>query len=84
MKLLYRRDAESSIMLSKPDTIEEITKLNPTVNPTFLADFSKEELNDYLVRLHRVTKEDPFSRRAIPRHSSHLRSSSPTHKIGNE
>lgn len=67
-------------MLSKPDTIEEITRLSPTVNPSFLAEFSKEELNEYLERLNRVTEVDPFSRRVKPLHSMGL---SDTHRVRN-
>ena len=48
-------------MLSKPDTIEAITRLNPTVNPAFLAEFSNKDLHEYLRRLSRI---------ATPQHNS--------------
>ena len=38
-------------MMTKSDTIAAITKLNPTANPAFLAEFSAEDLVDYLQRL---------------------------------
>lgn len=67
-------------MLSKPDTIEEITRLSPTANPSFLAEFSKEELNEYLERLNCVTESDICSPRANPRHTPGL---SDTHRVRN-
>ncbi len=40
-------------MMPKSDTITAITKLNPSADPEFLAQFSSEELTEYL---HRLTK----------------------------
>ena len=38
-------------MMPKCDTIAEILRSNPTANPTFLAEFSNQELDEYLQRL---------------------------------
>ncbi len=38
-------------MMTKSDTIEAIQRLNPTVRPGFLAEFSTYELVRYLDRL---------------------------------
>ncbi len=38
-------------MMTKSDTIEAIQRLNPTVRPDFLAEFSTDELVRYLDRL---------------------------------
>lgn len=56
-------------MLTKPDTIEAIKKINPTVNPAFLAEFSNEDLQEYLTRLNRVSTEKSDLRKAKPRQS---------------
>lgn len=45
-----RKRMEPSIM-TKSDTIEAIQRLNPTVRPDFLAEFSTDELVRYLDRL---------------------------------
>ena len=59
-------------MLTKPDTIDAIKKINPTVNPTFLAEFSNEDLQEYLTRLNRVKTEKSEVRKANPRHSGNF------------
>ncbi len=41
-------------MMPKGDTIAAIVRLNRTVNPAFLAEFSNEELFKYLKRLDGV------------------------------
>ena len=56
-------------MLTKPDTIDAIKKINPNVNPAFLAEFSNEDLQEYLTRLNRVKTEKSDSRKAKPRQS---------------
>lgn len=38
-------------MMTKSETIDAITSLNPGVSPVFLAEFSADELNAYLCRL---------------------------------
>ena len=43
-------------MMTKSDTIDAITKLNPTANPGFLSGFSGSELSQYLGRLESVTR----------------------------
>ena len=52
--------------MPKSDTIEAILSLNPTAKPDFLAEFSNEDLHDYLHRLmfapcqvHGVDKGEP-------------------------
>ncbi len=46
-------------MMTKSDTIEAIQKLNPTVNPDFLAEFANDDLTRYL---HRLTETAPARR----------------------
>jgi len=41
-------------MMPKCDTIAAITKLNPSAGPEFLAEFSQDELAEYLRRLTKV------------------------------
>jgi hypothetical protein len=41
-------------MMPKSDTIAAITKLNPTADPDFLAEFTNDELSEYLRRLANV------------------------------
>jgi len=43
------------MVASKRDAIAAIMGLNPTAKPTFLAEFSKDDLERYLDRLDRVT-----------------------------
>ncbi len=57
--------------MPKSDTIEAILSLNPTAKPDFLAEFSNEDLHDYLHRLTFSTgqfqsddKSEPWSRRS--------------------
>lgn len=38
-------------MMTKCDTIDAIKKLNPTADSEFLAEFTGDDLNAYLVRL---------------------------------
>lgn len=47
--------------MSKSDTIEAILNLNPTAKPEFLADFSNDDLHEYLHRLTFVshTADEP-------------------------
>ncbi len=59
-------------MLTKPDTIDAIKKINPNVNPAFLAEFSNEDLQEYLTRLKRASTENSDSRIAKPRHSGNF------------
>jgi len=42
------------MVASKRDAIAAIIGLNPTAKPTFLAEFSKDDLEQYLARLDRV------------------------------
>ena len=55
-------------MMTKSDTIEAIQRLNPTVRPDFLAEFSTDELVRYLDRLsdtgsvHRPASENKADR----------------------
>ena len=42
------------MVASKRDAIAAIMGLNPTARPTFLAEFSKDDLEQYLARLGRV------------------------------
>lgn len=42
-------------MMPKSDTIDAIRKLNPSANPDFLAEFSKDQLGEYLDRLASAT-----------------------------
>jgi len=42
------------MVASKRDAIAAIIGLNPTAKPTFLAEFSKDDLERYLDRLGRV------------------------------
>jgi hypothetical protein len=53
-------------MLTKSDTIDAITKLNPTANPGFLAGFSGDELVQYLGRLESVCRTDNRQDPAAP------------------
>lgn len=46
------------MVASKQDAISAIMGLNPTANPTFLAEFSKDDLEQYLSRLGRVIDAD--------------------------
>jgi len=46
------------MVASKQDAISAIMGLNPTANPTFLAEFSKDDLERYLSRLGRVIDAD--------------------------
>ena len=41
-------------MIPKSDTIAAIKKLNPTAEPDFLAEFTNDELSEYLQRLVNV------------------------------
>lgn len=59
-------------MLTKPDTIDAIKKMNPTVNPAFLAEFSNEDLQEYLTRLTRMRTEKSDLRKANPRQSENF------------
>ena len=38
-------------MMTKSDTLSEIMRINPTINAAFLAEFSAEQLREYLERL---------------------------------
>ena len=38
-------------MMTKSDTIAEIMRIDPTVNSAFLAEFSADQLSEYLQRL---------------------------------
>ncbi|MCH7591614.1 MAG: hypothetical protein IH989_02385 [Planctomycetes bacterium] len=56
--------------MPKSDTIEAILSLNPTAKPDFLAEFSNEDLHDYLHRLtfspsriHGADKDEPSALR---------------------
>ena len=53
-------------MMPKSDTISAIGKLNPTVSPEFLAEFSNRELTDYLRRLTDLNHPRPAADRAHP------------------
>jgi len=46
------------MVVSKQDAITAIMGLNPTASPTFLAEFSKADLERYLTRLGRVIDAD--------------------------
>ena len=46
-------------MTAKSDTIVAIMELNPTANPAFLAEFSNDELWEYLYRLAERTEFQP-------------------------
>lgn len=51
------------MVASKRDAIAAIMGLNPTAKPTFLAEFSKDDLEQYLARLGRVIEfEDGVTR----------------------
>ena len=53
--------------MTKNDTIEAITRLNPTANPVFLAGFCNEDLASYLQRLSSTSKpQDGISTKAVP------------------
>jgi len=43
--------------MSKMETIQEITRLNPSADQRFLFDFSDAELADYLRQLRRLREE---------------------------
>ena len=43
-------------MMTKNDTIEAITRLNPTASPVFLAGFCNDDLASYLQRLSCTSK----------------------------
>ena len=52
-------------MMTKNDTIEAITRLNPTASPVFLAGFSNDDLVSYLQRLSYTSKpQNVFSAKA--------------------
>ncbi len=54
-------------MMTKTDTIEAITRLNPTANPTFLAGFSNQDLAHYLQRLSKPSSsQSVFSADDLP------------------
>lgn len=46
--------------MTKSTTIEAIRTLNPTASPDFLAEFSPDELSQYLERLNRASPERPL------------------------
>lgn len=43
-------------MMPKSDTITEIMKRNPSADPTFLSEFSANELDEYLGRLTSIDR----------------------------
>ena len=43
-------------MMPKSDTISAIIEINPSANPSFLAEFSNQELEEYLHRLRQVPR----------------------------
>ena len=43
-------------MMPKSDTITEIMKRNPSADPTFLSEFSANELDEYLGRLSSIDR----------------------------
>ena len=45
--------------MTRNSTIDAIRTLNPTASPEFLAEFSSDELTQYLQRLNRVSPEMP-------------------------
>lgn len=54
-------------MMTKNDTIEAITRLNPTASPVFLAGFCNDDLVSYLQRLSSTSKpQNVFSAMAEP------------------
>ncbi len=54
-------------MMTKNDTIEAITRLNPTASPVFLAGFSSDDLASYLQRLSSTSEpQEVFSAKAEP------------------
>ncbi len=53
-------------MMPKSDTIAEILRSNPTANPTFLAEFSNQELDEYLQRLRQLSGRSPAFDRGHP------------------
>jgi hypothetical protein len=46
------------MVASKRDAISAILGLNPTADPAFLAEFSKDDLEQYLSRLGRIIELD--------------------------
>ena len=46
-----RHNPGATAMMPKSDTLSAIMELNPTARPTFLAEFSNEDLLRYLDRL---------------------------------
>ena len=56
IRALPNRRRRKDQMMPKSDTIDAILKLNPTVNPAFLAEFSNQELNEYLQRLRQLPR----------------------------
>jgi len=63
-------------MMTKSDTIAEIMTLNPTVGAPFLADFSNQDLINYLRRLRSLTSPDSALTPAATRRNESVRSSS--------
>lgn len=52
-------------MMTKNDTIEAITRLNPTASPVFLAGFCNDDLTSYLQRLSSASlPQNVFSTKA--------------------
>jgi hypothetical protein len=49
-------------MIPKSDTIDAIRRLNPTAKPDFLAEFSNNELAEYLGRLAGTAYARPMCR----------------------
>ncbi len=39
------------MVMTKSDTIDQILQFNRNANPQFLAEFSREQLNHYLIRV---------------------------------
>lgn len=55
-------------MMTKTDMIDAITRLNRTAHPTFLAEFSLKDLQDYLDRLHSLSNKIHASPRLVRDH----------------
>ena len=66
-------------MTPKSDTITAIISLNPTADPTFLAEFSNQELEEYRHRLSQTPKPAGLSNPVVPSQAQLVAAVAPQH-----
>ena len=67
----------TNIMMPKPDTIDAILRLNAGAEPDYLAEFSADELDQYLRRLVAVCRPAPTTEQARPSRTKRALTASP-------